>query len=150
MVDGVIVFCFVFASIHQSTMYNVYKIISVLIVLLSHTHSLHAHVGYNHPKSYLSPGDSGIGSGIPSAMQSGMQTSAPSEVAPGDLEQLDGEEGPPQQPFGNIHVLEKYLTSLASGSMHAKLEAHIHVHVTFWYVRHHPKYTETSAVDMTR
>lgn len=57
----------------------------------------------------MSPGDSGIASGIPSAMQSGMQTSAPSEVAPGDLEQLDGEDGAPQQPFGNEHYTCTYM-----------------------------------------
>lgn len=67
------------------------------------------YVGYSHPKSYMSPGDSGIASGIPSAMQSGMQTSAPSEVAPGDLEQLDGEDGAPQQPFGKDCYIYMYL-----------------------------------------
>ena len=63
---------------------------------------------------YMSPGDSAIGSGVSSGMvsgvQSGGQNKAHSDVAPGDLEQLDSDEIPPQQQpqqqqsFGKIHL----------------------------------------------
>jgi hypothetical protein len=45
-----------------------------------------------------------------SGVQSGVQTKAHSDVAPGDLEQLDSDEIPPQQQpqqqqsFGKIHL----------------------------------------------
>ena len=78
-----------------------------------HTHTTHTHTHthtYTHtgPKSsnpYMSPGDSGVQSGVASGAQSGVQTKAHSEVAPGDLEQLDGDDGAPnQQPFGMLHA----------------------------------------------
>jgi hypothetical protein len=68
----------------------------------------HQHQNPYGPKSsnpYMSPGDSGVQSGVASGAQSGVQTKAHSEVAPGDLEQLDGDDGAPnQQPFGMLHA----------------------------------------------
>ena len=53
----------------------------------------------------MSPGDSAIGSGVSSgivsgvqsSIHSGAQTKAHSEVAPGDLEQIDDDSTPPSQ-----------------------------------------------------
>ena len=76
--------------------------------------------GYGPPKGgnpYLSPADSAIGSGVPSgvasSVQSGVQTKAHSEVAPGDLEQFDGDDGAPQQPFGKSNHLLYTLSMFA-------------------------------------
>ena len=41
----------------------------------------------------MSPGDSAFASGVPSNAPSGVQTKAHSDVAAGDLEQFDSEEG---------------------------------------------------------
>ena len=69
---------------------------------------LHTYTGYGPPpkggNAYMqSPGDSAIGTALPSGMasgiQSGVQTSAHSEVGPGDLQQLEDEDiKPPIQP----------------------------------------------------
>lgn len=78
--------------------------------IMDHHHQQHPY-SYGPPKGgnpYLSPADSAIGSGVPSgvasSVQSGVQTKAHSEVAPGDLEQFDGDDGAPQQPFGSHAV----------------------------------------------
>ncbi|CAI8003909.1 Catenin beta-1, partial [Geodia barretti] len=71
--------------------------------MMDHHQQQHHYHGYG-PKGggpYMSPGDSAIGSGVSSGLvsgvQSGVQTKAHSDVAPGDLEQLDSDEIPPQQ-----------------------------------------------------
>ena len=68
----------------------------------------------------MSPADSAFGSGVPSGMASsvpsGVQTKAQSEVAPGDLEQLDPEDGALPQTFGERHHCS-YVTREGGGNV---------------------------------